>query len=150
MRAQNVFCPYSEKDNIPSKLSIWLVKMNIAQIFPLTCNHAYSDQHNMCNINNNQSHFTSDGLVRLCEHSLPLSVFQPLSWSPLRYLYISKNPVDQPFNKQIAFIYDTLKLPHINLIIHRRRCQPCKVTTNTSEAFMVMCLAQGHLDTYSS
>jgi len=39
---------------------------------------------------------------------------------------------------------------HIHPFIHRRWCQPCNVTTNTSGAGRVMwCLAQGrHLDTY--
>jgi len=40
------------------------------------------------------------------------------------------------------------KVPHSCLtFIHRRRCQPCKVTTNTSGAVRVRRrLAQGHLD----
>jgi len=42
-----------------------------------------------------------------------------------------------------AFIKIALQLPHIHPFIHRRRCQPCKVTTNTSG--VVKCLAQGNL-----
>ena len=42
-------------------------------------------------------------------------------------------------------------LPHIhpfmNTFTHRRRCQPCKASTNSSGAGGVRCLAQGHLDT---
>ena len=34
------FCPYSEKDNIPTKLFTWLMKINIPLIFPLTCSRA--------------------------------------------------------------------------------------------------------------
>jgi len=40
------------------------------------------------------------------------------------------------------------KAPHIHPFIPRRRCQPCKVTTNTSGAGRVRWrLAQGLLDT---
>jgi len=39
-------------------------------------------------------------------------------------------------------------LPHIHPFIHRRRCRPCKVTTNTAGGGRVRwCLAQGHLHT---
>ena len=31
------FCPYSKKDNIPTKLFTWLMKMNIPLIFPSAC-----------------------------------------------------------------------------------------------------------------
>jgi len=38
-------------------------------------------------------------------------------------------------------------LPHIQRFIHGRRCQPCKVTTNTSGAVRVRwCLAQAGMD----
>jgi len=38
---------------------------------------------------------------------------------------------------------------HSHPFVHRRRCQPCKVTTNTSGPVRVgWCLAQGHLDTW--
>ena len=33
---------------------------------------------------------------------------------------------------------------------HRRRCQPYKVTANSSEVLRLRCLAQGHLDTLLS
>jgi len=39
-------------------------------------------------------------------------------------------------------------LPYIHPFIHRRWCQPCKVTTSMSAAVRVKCLAQGHLDTW--
>jgi len=44
-----------------------------------------------------------------------------------------------------TFIQSTLQLPHIHPFIHRRWCQPCKVTTNTSggEVRVRWCLAQG-------
>jgi len=39
-----------------------------------------------------------------------------------------------------------LQFPDIHPFIHRWRCQPCKVTTNTSGSVRVRwCLAQGHL-----
>ena len=39
----SVFCPYSEKDDIPTKLFTWLMKVNIPLIFPFTCSSAKYD-----------------------------------------------------------------------------------------------------------
>jgi len=50
--------------------------------------------------------------------------------------------------RRVNFIV-SLQLPHIHPFTDRRRCQPCKVTTNTSGAGRVRWrLAQGHLDTW--
>jgi len=43
-----------------------------------------------------------------------------------------------------AFIQSAVQLSHIHPFKHRRRCQPCKVTTNTSGAGRVRGFAQGH------
>ena len=72
MNPLNNSCPHAhnipgfvlipEKDDIPTKLFTWLMKVNIPLIFPFF------------------SKFASGGrLVGPCEHSIPLSFLQPAS-----------------------------------------------------------------------
>jgi len=64
--------------------------------------------------------------------------------------YDCMNRLGNVNSKWIAFIHRLTILLHIHPFIHRPRCQPCKVTTNTSGAVRVIgyrCLAHGHLDT---
>jgi len=71
-------------------------------------------------------------------------------WTPLHHQDTSLwwNWMVNGLHLYRAFIQSALQLPHIHPFIHRRRCQTCKVTTNTSGAGRVRWrLAQGHLDT---